>query len=146
MSGFAALTDDVFARLESLLAEMSTCVLPDDVPRLVQIDIAFHTLLIDGSDAPKVHELWEGLNGKMSVLFLTALEHRQASIDDVVAFHRDLLNGLRTGDLVRAQSAIVDHYLGVSDFRRADGYGDHIPPMVRLVTASLPEPSDDDRA
>jgi DNA-binding GntR family transcriptional regulator len=134
-SGFAALDDAVFAQLDALLVEMGTCGLPDDVPRLVQIDIAFHSLLIAGADAPKVCELWAGLNGKMSVLFLTALEHRHASIGDVVAFHQVLLDSLRAGDLSQAQEAIVAHYLGESDFRNTEAYGSTIPTLARTVAA-----------
>jgi DNA-binding GntR family transcriptional regulator len=143
-SCFAALDDAVFAQLNVLLDQMRTCALPDDVPRLVQIDIAFHSLLIAGADTPKVCELWAGLNGKMSVLFLTALEKRHASIEDVVAFHQELLDGLRTGDLNQAQEAIVAHYLGNSDFKNSETYGDRIPTLVRTVAANKPDHPDVD--
>jgi DNA-binding GntR family transcriptional regulator len=143
-SGFAALDDAVFAQLDGLLVEMGTCVLPDEMPRLVQIDIAFHSLVIAGADAPKVRELWAGLNGKMSVLFLTALEDRHANIGDVVALHRVLLDGLRTGDLTRAQDAVVAHYVGESDFRHPDTFGGSISTLAQTVAAQLSHQSDTD--
>ena len=96
--GYAAIDERIIVRLDALLDEMRTCVLPDDVPRLIKIDIAFHSLLIAGANTPRVRDLWASLDGQMSVLFLSALESRHASIDDVVAFHRRLLDDIRSGD------------------------------------------------
>lgn len=143
-TGFAALDETVLAQLDALLDEMRSLILPDDVPRLVQIDIAFHSLLIAGADAPKVCELWAGLNGRMSVLFLSALENRHASIDDVVTLHQVLLDDLRTGDLSQAQDAVVTHYVGETDFRHPESSESSISTLAQTVATHLANRSDAD--
>jgi DNA-binding GntR family transcriptional regulator len=142
-SSFASIDASVIGRLEDHLAEMSSCVLPDDLPRLVQIDIAFHTHLIAGADSPRVRELWTSLNGQMSVLFLTSLEHLQASIADVVALHRDLLDAIGSGDLARALQATIDHYVGDQNDAGSGGPGARIGEIVAAVTHHCAPPAHD---
>jgi DNA-binding GntR family transcriptional regulator len=110
--GFDRIDGSVIERLDALVREMKTCDLPDELARLVKLDLEFHGLLVAGANATRVHNFWEGLNGQMSVLFLTTLEQRHTTIDDVVVLHRELMNAIRSGDLACAQQAIILHYLG----------------------------------
>lgn len=135
--GYAAIDEETIAQLDALLDEMRTCVLPDDVPRLVKIDIAFHSLLIAGANTPRVRDLWASLNGQMSVLFLSALESRHASIDDVVSFHQELLDDIRSGDPARAQQGVIVHYLGNEDQPIPEAIARGIAEVAATVTARL---------
>lgn len=110
--GYHRIDAAVIAEIERLIAEMAGCVLPRDVPRLSRIDLALHRLLVEGADMPRVRDLWASLDGQMSALFLTSLENKHASIDDVVAFHQRLLDAVRSGDVVVAQQGVIDHYVG----------------------------------
>ena len=105
-SGYARIDEALFGTLEDCLNQMRGCRLPDDVPRLIQIDLAFHRPLI---------ELWSSLNGQIGALVLTSLENQHAGIDDVVKFHRRLLDALRSGDLQVAQQAVIQHYVRVEN-------------------------------
>lgn len=135
--GYSAIDETTIAQLEACLEEMRACVLPDDVPRLVKIDIAFHSLLIAGATAPRVRDLWASLNGQMSVLFLSALESRHASTDDVVSFHRELLDDVRSGDPARAQEGVIVHYLGNEDQPIPEAMARGIAEVAATVTARL---------
>ncbi len=130
-AGFARLDAAVFARMEALLADLASCRLPDDTPRLIQIDRAFHRLIIGASDSPRIRDLWASLDGEMSALILSSIEHHHAGIADVVAFHRALLDALRSGDPDVAREGVIVHYIG----RDGDGSGS-LAEMAALIDAT----------
>jgi DNA-binding GntR family transcriptional regulator len=120
-SGYDRLNASNFASLESLLNEMANLDLPEDVPRLIGIDLAFHRLLVQGADSPRVVDLWSSLDGQMSALILSSIEHHHAGIDDIVGLHRALLIAVRSGDVAIAREAVLTHYVGNGDDRPDDG-------------------------
>jgi len=129
-AGFAQLDAAVFARLENLLADLARCRLPEDTPRLIQIDLAFHRLLIGAADSPRIRDLWASLDGEMSALILSSIEHHHAGIADIVGFHRALLDALRFGDPEVAREGVIVHYIGVDG-----GGGGSLAEMAALIEA-----------
>jgi len=119
-NGYNRLDTSTFTTLENLLHEMAGLELPGDVPRLIGIDLAFHRLLIQGADSPRIVELWASLDGQMSALILSSIEHHHAGIDDVVGFHRALLDAVRSGDVAVAREAVLIHYVGNGNGRPDD--------------------------
>jgi DNA-binding GntR family transcriptional regulator len=101
-----------FARMQAIVDEMAACRMPDDMPRLIQLDLEFHGLVMDVAESRGVHELWSSLNGKMSALILSSIEHHRAGMRDIAEFHQVLLDALRTSDPTIARHAIVAHYIG----------------------------------
>ncbi len=118
VAGHEYFDDSVFARLDALLNDLASCNLPDDTPRVIQIDLAFHRLLINGCDSRRIRRLWSSLDGEMSALILTSIEHYHAGIDDLVSFHRVLLDAIRTGDPDVAREAVIVHYVGADGQRQ----------------------------
>jgi DNA-binding GntR family transcriptional regulator len=114
-SGYTRIDERLFDTLEGCLERMRRCRLPGDVPELIQIDLAFHRPLIELGGSRRLIELWSSLNGQIGALVLTSLEAQHASIDDVVAFHKQLLDALRSGDAQIAQQGVIDHYVRVED-------------------------------
>lgn len=112
-SGYGRLGPAQFDRLQALVDEMATCLLPADLPRLIRLDRDFHTLLVDAGESPSMRELWQSLNGKMSALILSSLEHHHAQVRDVGVFHQALLDAVRAGDAANARDAVIAHYVGV---------------------------------
>ncbi len=110
--GYPRLDERALARLDDILAEMATLTLPDEVPRLIKLDLAFHRILADVADAPQVLDLWASLDGKMSALILSSIEHHHAGIADIVALHRELRDAVASGDVALARTAVLDHYIG----------------------------------
>ncbi len=113
-AGWPNVGPSLFARLETHLAEMAACRLPSDLPRLIQIDLAFHHLLVGLANSPHLDEAFSTLDAQIGALFLRSLECRGLAIDDIVAAHRRLLDALRSGDAALARGAVIAHYL-ISD-------------------------------
>jgi DNA-binding GntR family transcriptional regulator len=132
---FDRLDAATFAALDDLLNQMAALKLPEDVPRLIGIDLAFHRLLVRGADVPRVVELWSSLDGQMSSLILSSIEHHHAGIEDVVGFHRALLSAVRSGDVAVAREAVLIHYLGDGDGR--PGYGEVSLTQAAEIITSL---------
>jgi DNA-binding GntR family transcriptional regulator len=110
-SGYSRIDEQLISRMSTLLDQMRQCRLPDDVPQLIQIDLAFHRPLIELSGSRRLIEMWSSLNGQIGALFLRGLEQQHASIDDVVAFHLKVLDVIRSGDPQLAQQTVIDHYV-----------------------------------
>ena len=111
-TGRDRLTDDDFRHMRDLVAELAACRFPRDIPRLIRIDLTFHGILMEAANSPVIHELWSSLNGRMSALILSSLEHHHADAGDIAEFHRVLLIALRGGSRARASDALVAHYIG----------------------------------
>lgn len=112
-AGYDKLGAGQFERMQALVDEFAGCDFPNDVPRLIRIDLEFHSALVEGADSPGVRELWTSLNGRMSGLILSSLEHHHAKTRDVAAFHQALLDAVRSGDAAVARDAVIAHYIGV---------------------------------
>lgn len=129
-AGFAQLDEKVIARLEQLLAAMGTCRLPDDIPRLMEIDVDFHRPLVEAARSPRLLDLWSGLNGQIRALYLTTLEVQQVRIEEVVVFHQLLIDAIRSGDPERAQRAVFQHYVRLPE-------GEGPPPSLTQLLAMM---------
>ncbi len=105
----------VLKRMSDCVEQIRRCRLPDDVPRLIQIDLAFHRPLVEASGSRRLIELWSSLNGQIGALVLRGLEEQHAQIEDVAAFHERLLDAIASGDLDIAKRGVLDHYVGIED-------------------------------
>jgi DNA-binding GntR family transcriptional regulator len=110
-AGYARIDTPLLERLSACVEQMRLCRLPDDVPRLIQIDLALHRNLIELAESRRLIDLWSSLNGQIGALVLRSLEQQHASIEDVVAFHRRLLDAIASGDATMAQQGVIDHYV-----------------------------------
>lgn len=110
-AGYARIDERVLDRMARCIDQMRLCRLPEDVPQLIQIDLALHRGLIELAESRRLIELWSGLNGQIGALVLRSLEQQHANIDDVVAFHQRLLDAIQSGDAAVAQQGVIDHYV-----------------------------------
>ena len=108
--GYQRVDQAWLSQLADCIAEMRTCRVPEDVPRLIQIDLTFHGLLIELADSPRLKELWSTLNGQIGALFLRGVETHRFSSDDVADLHQTLLSALGTGDLDQMLQGLAEHY------------------------------------
>jgi DNA-binding GntR family transcriptional regulator len=110
-AGYVRIDTLVIDRMQRCIAQMRLCRLPDDVPQLIQIDLAFHRNLIELAESRRLVELWSSLNGQIGALVLRSLEQQHANIEDVMAFHQRLLDTIQSGDAAAAQQGVIDHYV-----------------------------------
>src|SRR6185437_10597492 len=72
--GYTRLDESRVHELEALLAEMETCEIPREFPRLVTIDLDFHARLVELAEMPRLFELWSSLNGQVGALYIRGVE------------------------------------------------------------------------
>jgi DNA-binding GntR family transcriptional regulator len=114
-AGYARIDQVVFDRMQRQLAAMAACHLPNDIPQLLRIDLEFHRPLVEVAQSSRLLELWSSLNGQVRALYITTLESRHGSIEDIVAFHQRLLDAVQSGDPHVAQRAVLEHYVRLPD-------------------------------
>jgi DNA-binding GntR family transcriptional regulator len=109
--GFDLIDAAFVQKLHSMLDTMAQCSLPRDLPDLIRIDLAFHNAIISLSGSQRITELWSGLNGQIGALIIRSVEQQASDIDDIVAFHRQMVAALASGDANLARRTVVDHYM-----------------------------------
>ena len=113
---FADYDSSFFTALCRLTMEMDGCVLPHGVPRLIELDIAFHALLVKRAHSAHLMELWTRLNGKLRALYLLHIERFDVTTTQTItALHEQLVDDLASGDIDRAQRGVMRHYMGWDD-------------------------------
>lgn len=103
--------EPVLEQMIGLIDEMEGSQFPDDLPRLIEIDLAFHRLIIEQSQSKHLIDMWSRLNGQIGALMMRGLEKHALDIQGAMDLHTDLVEALRTGNPLVAQRAVVHHYL-----------------------------------
>lgn len=135
-AGYARVDQALLDHLERSQELMLACRLPEDVPTLIQIDLAFHRPLAELAGSSRLVELWSSLNGQMGALILSSIERQHAGIADVAALHQRLIDALRSGDPENAQEAVMEHYV------RADERATYTAAMRHTIAAVAPAEQD----
>ncbi len=134
-SGSKRIDERILGCLREAVAAMAQCTLPQDLPRLIELDLTFHQTIIDLSDSTKLIDLWSSLNGQIGALMLRGMEQQALAISDVVRLHTVVIDALASGTPTEVQQAIVDHY--IRDEAENTHYFLEIPQTVDLVTAKI---------
>lgn len=116
--GRDCISDTVVSEMDELITEMAGCHLPNELPRLVRIDLAFHRKLVECAQMPRLLELWSSLDSQIGALYIRAIEQFEVDIDYVVDFHRTYLAAIRMGDSAVARRAVLDHYVGFNELNQ----------------------------
>jgi DNA-binding GntR family transcriptional regulator len=111
-AGYERFAAGDFEAMQAIVNEMRDCEMPRDVPQLIQLDHAFHDRVMHAVDSPGIYELWASLNGRMSALILSSMDHHHAGTVDVAMFHQVLLDALQSRSADIARDAVVAHYIG----------------------------------
>jgi DNA-binding GntR family transcriptional regulator len=122
-----AMLDDLAVDLRELYA----CELPRDIPRVIEIDRAFHTRLVEAADMPRLRDLWASLGGRVGALMLRSIETKHLTLDFLVKLHEDYVDEMRTGDPRRMVAAVVHHYVDSQDDEA--GRADDIEELIKVM-------------
>lgn len=110
-TGFVTYDDNFFADLRHITVGIRACALPGDMPRLIQLDLEFHQLIVTRARSPHLRDLWAVLNGEIRALYLVTMERMTILPPHIAMTHEALINDLASGDLERAQRGMLHHYL-----------------------------------
>ena len=120
------------AQLHGLVDEMRDCILPQDLPSLIRLDLAIHRAVIELAGSQRIIELWSSLSGQIGALIMRSMEQQASDIDDIVQLHRELIDALATGDTAIVRHTVVHHYL-----RDRSEYGDFADQVIEVTDANL---------
>ena len=133
--------DDVMLdRLTAITSDLVGCRLPADIPRVIELDQALHTALVEAAELPRLLDLWAGLNGRVGALILRSIESKQLTLADLVAFHLAYLADLRSPDPQVRVLAVIRHYIDTA--ADAAGHAQHVAHMVELMSVQQAEVGD----
>lgn len=113
--GIGALSDEALQALADQVQEMAGCSLPRQLPRLIQLDLAFHRQIAGLAGSETLMEVWSSLNGRIGALMMRSVEANRLSNVDVVSYHDEVIDALATRDPHAACLAVIAHYLPDSD-------------------------------
>lgn len=84
-----------------------------DVMRLVELDVAFHTVIARHCHNPRMFALWRSMDAEIGALLTSTLEMRRLSPASVTARHLELLQAIATGPADAAARAVRVHYVDI---------------------------------
>ena len=109
--GGAQITAATCTALREQVATMRECVLPKDLPQLIQCDLAFHQIIAELGNSETLLEIWSRLNGRIGALILRSVEEKNLLIQDLVHYHSQVVDALATRDVEKGRRAIIQHYI-----------------------------------
>ncbi len=104
-------TDATLDALAAHVHEMAACRLPRSLPRLIQIDLAFHREIAALAGSEMLLELWSRLSSRIGALMMRSVEANQLTTADAVRYHTDVVDALATRDPRTCRLAVIEHYL-----------------------------------
>lgn len=109
--GGAQITDAALDALRQQVDAMSKCILPRDMPQLIQHDLAFHQMIAELGGSELLLELWSSLSGRIGALILRSLEQKMLNVADVVRYHAEVIEALQSRNPEIGRRAIIRHYI-----------------------------------
>lgn len=88
--------------------EMSTAIDRGDTAALTETDVAFHALLVELSESPRLIRMHDTLMVETRMC-MTALETRYASHSFRLEEHRDITKAIRDADEARVDRLLLEH-------------------------------------
>ncbi|MDO8187870.1 GntR family transcriptional regulator [Conexibacter sp. JD483] len=97
-----------FNALGAIVDEMQTAAETGNLARVIELDMAFHRLILERSELFHSLQLWEMISPRMRGLFYRMGPHH-TSLQEIAEQHRELLAALRSGDEQLAYATLEEH-------------------------------------
>jgi len=113
IEGYAAqilaekINGEVIERFSLLLNEMRKCAQENNRSQFIEVDIAFHELLIKSTGSSLLYRVWSLIN--MAHLPYLTFAKSTMSFEDLVRQHDNILNALINNDAEGSCQAVQDH-------------------------------------
>lgn len=101
------MTDADFAELGKQVWVMEQAARADDLLRMVEADLRFHEIVMDSSRQLHTAQIWRSIEPRIRAYFVRY--GRGASLDVMVAEHRELLEDMQTRDAERVFAQLEKH-------------------------------------
>lgn len=112
----------VAARLDAEVDRMVAAARSGDDGAVGEYDVRFHERLVEGSGSPRLIRMHQTLLTETR-LCIRALRTAYEAPDERVAEHREIAAAVRSGDLARADRAIVEHMRDALERLTGDPHG-----------------------
>jgi DNA-binding GntR family transcriptional regulator len=106
------LTEDQLQNMRAIGSRMGEALRQGDIVRVVELDIAFHTLICASDPNQRLSMHWASLNASHGALMSSRLAHYNYNPLTVIDLHNHLCDELSTRDPDLAQEAVRVHYMG----------------------------------
>jgi DNA-binding GntR family transcriptional regulator len=109
--GGCNIAESTLDALRRQVTAMDLCILPRDLPQLIQYDLAFHQLIAALGKSETLLDIWSKLSGRIGALILRSMEEKQLNRTVLVGYHADVVTALATRNVDVGRRAIVQHYI-----------------------------------
>jgi len=106
-TSMSMLTEEDYGELAVALEAMEAAVKERDNLKILEQDMAFHGFFYRKCGNEAILELWNQM--KTKIMRFMAVSNRHYSTDNLVAWHRRLIEALKTGDAAFAEREFVEH-------------------------------------
>jgi len=114
---FEKLEEDDFDALEAVVDAMSAAADAGDLARVVELDLAFHRIIVERSGQFHSLQVWDLIAPRLRGLFYRMGPHH-SSLGAIADQHRRLFVELRSGDSEHAFAALRSHIAERGLYRR----------------------------
>jgi len=102
--------EETIARLNQLVGNMETAVRENDIPRLVELDMAFHECLCRASGHARLLKIWLSMAAQIR-MFMDLVPTVYISPEEVVTYHTQVLKLIRQGQAEQAGETLYHHIM-----------------------------------
>jgi DNA-binding GntR family transcriptional regulator len=114
-AGLAEVWDSMRATLVLDMTEavrvMQVACDQQDLAGIVEADTAFHRLIVQAGNHPRIVEMWSTLNGQMGALMRSSLDRQGIDMAEAVQLHTKLVTAFKRKDSTVALAALRLHYV-----------------------------------
>lgn len=104
-------TPSAIVQLEKTLAQMHSAVALKDMTAFSQLDFAFHEAILTSTSMPRLHGLWNSLNGLLLIWLLSVQDAVRQCLSAVLKEHDQIVHAIKARDAREAERLLCDHIL-----------------------------------
>ena len=96
-------------QLEKTLAKMHSAADVKDMATFSQLDFAFHEAILTSTSMPRLHGLWNSLNGLLLIWLLSVQSAVRQCLSAVLEEHDQIVEAIKARDAEAAERLLRDH-------------------------------------
>ena len=104
----SVLTEENYTELEKIISQMDIAAHEENLDKLTDLDMKFHSYLIEHASSPSIIALWNNINARIhSRLLYQGIRH--GSLDEVTIDHQEYLRLIRKGEPTAIEQYLEIH-------------------------------------